>query len=349
MIPYIVDTDGNTRLALIDYYTSFIWTERFYEPGDFELVVPTTPETVSLLTPGRYIMREDRLEFGIVEKISIEHIDRIADSNSRMIVSGRFASSIPGRRIIPWLSQIQNLTPGQAVQGLLNAHIIQPVNDERKIDNFIYSDLSGASGTFKQQFTGKNLLDAIENICQSRQIGIRCDRENGKFVFKTYKGTDRSTQQNTVPPVIFSIEYDNLDTFEYEADYQNIRTAVRIGGEGEGINRKMYWYDSGATGINRYEYFKDARNASTNNGEISDADYREQLISEAAEEITFMKEAIAGKVDFTSVVYREDIFVGDICTVQNEVLGIEIHPRLIEVIESVDEAGMHTFTPTFGE
>ena len=348
MLPYVYDTDFE-RLDVIDDYVSFIWTERYYQPGDFEIVVPVLERFVDLLKPGRYIVREDRLEWGIVEKISIEQIERIADSNSRMIVSGRFASSIVGRRIIPWLSQFTNLTPGQAIQGLLNNHIINPVNAERTIADFLYTDLSGVITTFSQQFTGKNLLDAIENITESRGIGFRCDRENGKWIFKTYSGTDRSTNQSVVPPVIFSIEYDNLDSLQYEADYQNIHTAVRIGGEGQGSDRKMYWYDSGATGLERYEYFKDARNTSTNDGEISESDYREQLIAEASEEITFIKEAVAGNVDFTNVVYRDDIFLGDICTVRWEQCGIEMHPRLIEVIESTDETGMHTYTPTFGE
>ena len=348
MIPYVYDTDFN-RIGIIDDYVSFIWTERYYQPGDFEIVVPALGKFVDLLKPGRYLVREDRLEWGIIEKISIEQIERISDANSRMIVSGRFASSIVGRRVIPWLSYFNNLTPAQAITGLLNNHLIQPLNTERTIADFIYTDLSGVTTTFSQQFTGKNLLDAIEDITQSRGIGFRCDRDAGKWVFKTYKGTDRSTNQSEVPPVIFSVEYDNLDSLQYEADYQNIHTAVRIGGEGQGSSRKMYWYDTGATGLERYEYFKDARNSSTNNGEISDETYRQQLLAEAAEEITFIKEAVAGKVDFTNIVYREDVFLGDICTVRWEEWGIEMHPRLIEVIESTDEAGMHTFTPTFGE
>lgn len=83
MIPYIVDTDMETRLAIVDDYASFIWTERYYDTGDFEIVVPADERFIDLMKKGRYIVREDRAEWGIIEKISIEQIERISDSNSR--------------------------------------------------------------------------------------------------------------------------------------------------------------------------------------------------------------------------------------------------------------------------
>jgi uncharacterized protein YlzI (FlbEa/FlbD family) len=352
MIPYIVDTDMETRLAIVDDYTSFIWTERYYNTGDFEIVVPADERFIDLMKKDRYIVREDREEWGIIEKISIEQIERISDANSRMVVSGRFSSSIIGRRVVAYLTATTTAIPvGSWVRGLLNQHAIEPANPVRTIPDLTFTDLSGETATLQQQITGKNLLESIADICKKFGLGFRIDRENGKWAFKLYKGTDRSINQSTVPPIIFSVEYDNLDSIQYEADYTNIVSAVRIAGEGQGINRKIYWYETGAEGLDRYELWKDARNASTQteDGTIPESEYRAQLLEEASEDITVVKEAIAGRVDFSNIVYREDVFLGDIVTVKCEAWGIEMNPRLIEVIESTDETGMHTFTPTFGE
>lgn len=352
MIPYVVDSDMETRLDIVDDYTSFIWTERYYNTGDFELVVPATERFIGLMKQGRYIVREDRAEWGIIEKISIEQIERISDSNSRMVVSGRFASAIIGRRIVAYLTATStSITVGAWIHSLLNQHAISPANTARTIPDLTFTNLSGATDTLEQQITGKNLLEAVTDICQKYGLGYRIDRENGKWAFKLFKGTDRSINQSTVPPVIFSVEYDNLDSLQYEADFSKTVTAVRIAGEGQGVNRKIYWYDTGALGLERYEFWKDARNASTQtaDGTIPDSEYEAMLLSEAAEDITVVKEAVAGRVDFSNVVYRQDVFLGDIVTVKCEAWGIEMNPRLIEVIESTDETGMHTFTPTFGE
>ena len=53
-------------------------------------------------------------------------------------------------------------------------------------------------------------------------------------------------------------------------------------------------------------------------------------------------------MDFTNVKYREDVNVGDIVTIKNTKWGIHINSRLVEVIESVNESGAYSITPSFG-
>lgn len=77
------------------------------------------------------------------------------------------------------------------------------------------------------------------------------------------------------------LEYINLD-------YQKIRTHVIAGGEGEGIRKKYASFDSGETGIDRFEEYADV-NISSNDGYISNADYN-KLLEEAAESMKVEKE-----------------------------------------------------------
>ena len=126
-------------------------------------------------------------------------------------------------------------------------------------------------------------------------------------------------------------------------------TDVLIAGEGEGLARKTLWVTKTApSGLNRYEFFQDARDASTNDGEISDEVYYNQLRGEALESITAFTTAFTGEVDFSNIVYKQDVNIGDICTIKNKRWGLSINTRLVEIIESIGENGAYTITPSFG-
>ena len=283
----------------------------------------------------------------------MEVIERISDANTRMIVSGRFLPSILGRRIIA-KQTIVNRRFDQNISDLFMDNARNPAEPEREIDFLSLSFGYATYPTFKQQFTGANLLDAISDMCQTYGFGYRGYLDSyGGVDIRFYQGVDRTVgNAGGVDPVIFSVEYDNLSAVEYEADYSKLANAVFVAGEGEGYDRKTIWVEpTSPTGIDRFEVFKDSRNISstTETGTLTDEEYYAQLSESGLDSLTRVLEALAGSVDFTQVEYKTDIDVGDKCTIQYEAWGISMNPRLLEVIESIDESGMHTFTPSFGE
>jgi hypothetical protein len=265
-----------------------------------------------------------------------------------IIASGRFLSSILGRRIIAQLTQI-NGKVSDCIYQLINDAIISPSITERQISNFVLGDYV-STATMSQQFTGKNLLVAISEICELYDIGYKVLlNDSNQFVFNLYEGTDRSYDQDINPFIVFSDKYENLLTSQYQEDRQKIATNVLIAGEGEGTERKTLWVTkNNPTGLSRYELYEDARNINTNNGEISDTEYFKQLEEQGKECITNFTTAFAGVVDFTNVNYKTDVNLGDICSIENSVMQKYINARLIEVIESVDESGKYQTIPTFG-
>ena len=72
------------------------------------------------------------------------------------------------------------------------------------------------------------------------------------------------------------------------------------------------------------------------------------MLEEGLEQITTITKAFDGTVYFDNIKYREDVNVGDVVVIENKNWGIYINTRLIEVIESVDEAGSYQIVPTFG-
>ena len=345
MVPIIMDTSFN-RVGMIDGYVSFIWTERYYKVGDFELCVTISPENLALLQKDYYVCRDDSDEIGIIESIKLSSNE---DGEQQLIASGRFLASIVGRRIVAQQTDFDNKTVPAIIQSLLNAAIISPSIAARKIPNFSFHDDSGYKATLSVQYTGKNILTVIEDLCETYGLGFRVALENENFVFHLYQGTDRSYGQSENTFVVFSNDFDNLESSEYEEGYSDTVTDVLVAGEGEGLKRKTAWASKQTnSGLARYEVFKDARNASTNNGEISDSVYLQQLVSDGLESITSFTKAFSGSVYFNNYTYGKDIKIGDVCTIMNSAWGIGMNTRLIEMIESTGESGEHTMTPTFG-
>lgn len=485
--PIILNTEFE-QLGVIDDYISLIWTSRYYGCGDFEICLPVGSLTANnfLIQQGYYIMRSDDRHVGIVEDIKYQ---RSEDLKEICIVKGRFLSSIIGRRIIGKQTQVSG-TPQACIQTLMNQNILNPSDAVRKIASLQFKNDSTCTKRMNAQYTGKNLLTVIEEICVEYGIGFETLlTDDNKFQFRLFDGVDRSYNQSVNPYVVFSDEFDNLLSSEYEENYYNTVTSVMVGGEGEGTDRKVVWSESGAntlitsnvianggtgwtyssgtmtctdggfrikgdqfvegqtytiaftikktggtfvsiggdssafiegeikvndvvqsatwsegvpiqnntsnqtvqytftyntdqntdfffkinrgatsnsaswqitnlklavgtelvqySGINRYELFKDARNATTNNGAIPDNIYLQQLRQEGLESITKFTKAFNGTVYFGAVKYKEDINVGDICVIENTRWGLNINARLVEVIESVAESGAYSIVPTF--
>lgn len=344
MIPVIADTSFN-RLCIVDDYISFIWSRRYYDVGDFELVVSLYSPTMQYVARGFYVMRDGFDEVGIIERVAIT---QDVSNQEVAVVSGRFLSSILARRIIAVQTQVSG-TIGECVKKLVDENAISPTDSNRSIPGLQYGTWAIPAIFMQQQFTGKNLLDTVQDICKQYQLGFKIVlTQNNAFSLMLYAGIDRSYDQTANPYVIFSNEYDNLASSDYSEDYENIVTDVLVAGEGEGLERKTVWASNGTNaGLSRYEIYVDARNASTNNGEISDSVYYAQLREEGLEQITDVLQAFAGDVYLTNYELGQDFDVGDVVVVENKRWGVSANARLVEVIESVSEAGVYTVTPTF--
>lgn len=342
IVPVVMNTSFE-RLAAIDDYVSFIWTTRYYTVGDFELCVNVSPKNMNLFAQGYYIVRDDDEHVGIIEDIKIQ---RNEDGYEIMILSGRFLSAILERRIIA----VQTTVSGKisaCINQLITDNVINPAITARKISNFTLGSYT-IDTTMEAQYTGKNLLETISNICETYGIGFKTTLSNGNFVFQLFEGEDHTYDQNTLPYVIFSDQYDNLLSSEYEENYQSIATAVLVAGEGEGLDRTTVWVTDNETGIDRYEVYKDHRDIQNNEGALSTAEYEALLEEAGKEELTKFTAAFTGTVYFDNVRYKQDVNIGDLCVIENTQWGIYLNTRLVEVIESVAETGEYSIIPTFG-
>lgn len=338
----IYDTDL-TLLGVIDDAESAIWTPRYYKPGDFELYLRASSQAAALLKKDYYVRKADSDSLCIVEHIEIQEDEEEGD---HYIISGRDLKSLLGRRII-WAQTTLNGKVEQCLRRLILENAIE-TTPERVIPGLTLGPESQLPDSMKKQMTGTNLLEAIQDICITYQYGWDVLFLDGAFSVVFYKGENRSYSQTDTdnPYVVFSSEFDNLISSVYTQDTSQYKNVALVAGEGEGKARKKTIVGE-ASGLDRYELYVDARDVSSNEGEISDADYLAQLSGRGMEklEAASREESFEAVVDNTNLyIMGKDYFMGDIVTVRNK-YGVSANARVVEMIENWSDSG-YTAVPT---
>lgn len=339
---YILNRSFET-VDIIDNAASVIWTEKYIGAGDFEIYIPASEKAVSVLCDNYYIARSDTDRVMIIKNTKIR---TDTENGNYLAVTGPSLESILKRRIV-WQQTNLSGEVELAVRQLITDSIIAPAIPERKIPNFKLGDIQGFNDTLEMQVTGDNLEETIDRICKTYNMGYKITLQDGNFVFDMYRGTDRSYNQSANPYVVFSPDFENLLNSDYTFTGDTYKNVVLVAGEGEGLERKTKAVGD-ASGLDRYEMYADARNASTNNGEIPDDEYYNKLSEDGKETLKENQatESFTGEVNYTEPYkYGRDYFLGDVVQVANE-YGIGATPTITEIIEADDENG-YSLIPTF--
>lgn len=357
MIEYVEARDSNLNvIGILDTTQSVIWHSVYYGVGDFQIYI-TLKDALAVIGEARYITRTNNSEVGVIESILI------ADDveNGKMItIKGRFAKSLLDRRIIYNLSGKSN--QATILRGNVETNVRRLVNDNAIASRSlgvlelgsvagiskIIVDESGAAA--QKQVSFENLLDYTEAVLKEYGIASTVKLSNGKLQYTVFEGADRSADNTDGnQPIVFSKEFDNLISSEYTHDTTQEKNVALIGGEGEGIDRFCVLLGS-QSGLARKEVFVDASSITKkykDENEVektyTDAEYIEMLKSHGHQVTSAMRvaEDFNGAIDITNGnwKYGEDVFLGDIVTVQDNDIGVFKNVRLGEVTEYQDEDG----------
>lgn len=337
-------------VTVIDVYISFIWTDRYYEYGDFEFYTSMTDTILDYIKQDYYLQNEESEHLMIIEKILI---NSDSEDGNHLTVTGRSLESILDRRIV-WGQRSISGNFQNGIKTLLNENLISPADPNRKISNFIFEDSTDPKITnlkIDTQFTGDNVYEVVNKLCSERNIGFQITlNDKNQFVFKLYAGADRSYDQTQNPYVIFSPKFDNIINSNYMETKSALKTVTLIAGEGEGAAR-TYTAVGGGSGLDRRELFTDARDLSSDVGDgivLTPEEYIAKLQQRGYEKLAENQDIVSfeGEAETTvSFRYGEDFFNGDIVQVANE-YGHEGQARIVEIIISEDENGKYVY-PTF--
>lgn len=362
---YVLDTSFDIA-AVVDKYESFIWTERYFECGDFELYLPVQSELSSLLVRDNYLQLRDSETIMVIEDVEIE---TDVEKGAYTKVTGRSLESIIGRRII-WNEIDFNGKLQNGIKKILTENAISPSNPERRIPNLIFEESTDTRITslkLEAYYYGDNVYDSVVAACKDNNIGFRIYLNASKqMVFTLYKGLDRTYEQTDRPYVEFSPEFDNILTSTYFESSKGMKNCALVSNEvrektetdSEGnvktipawfrkVEVKPNWYQSG---LSRREVFIETSVSETNDdgNETTEEEKKAQMRTAGSEELA---ETNITKVFDASVepsrqfVYGVDFTIGDVVQVRNE-YGYESKARITEFIRSNSVSGESTY-PTF--
>ncbi|MBS4041400.1 MAG: siphovirus ReqiPepy6 Gp37-like family protein, partial [Flavobacteriales bacterium] len=331
-------------IGIIDDAKSIIWHRRYYTAGDFEIILPVNEINIELIQKQYIITKNDSVECGIIENITIEQ----SDDGELLKAIGRFGSSLLSRRIV-FNTTIIIDTYENAMRQLVYENAINPEIVERIIPNLLLGTLNSFSDSVQFQVSYRNLLATLTGLSENSGIGfrVRLNPAYKKLYFETYKALDRSVNQSVNPRVIFSNDYDNLLASIYQSSDMKYSNVALVGGEGEGEDRKMVIVGSGA-GLDRYEVFVNAKEIRMED-DITEPQYFAMLATKGAESLMPKVEYFEGNVLAESnVIYKVDYDLGDIVTIENTKWNKRINVQITEITEVYDENGIQVI-PVFGQ
>lgn len=339
-------------IGLVEIFESVIWNCKFYGYGDFELILPMSQESLDLLEPGRYLVRDiDMLTGGEFRNVMVIENIKISYSTEKgwmLNITGSGLKKIIGRRVVWSQTNFTSTNVETAIRSIITNNIISPSVSARAIGNFELGTAVGFTDTFDTQVFSENIAEWVQSTCETYGYGWDVYIKNGKYVFNLIKGTDRTYDQSSVDPVVFSPEFDNLVSAEYEyqkSDYSNV---ALIGGEGEGTDQVITSFGS-ASGLDRFETYVDGSSVSSNGEIITLATYISMLQTYGKEQLTgssFVEKFSGEIINNGMYVLNEDYFLGD--KVNIILQGITASSRIIELIYSEDANGI-SLIPTFSE
>lgn len=235
---YVLDTLLR-RIAVIDWFESCIWTERYSAFGDFEMVIESTNETRNMLKTDTRLATNESYYVMTIENVE----DTIDQEGKQMLkVSGRSLEYILDNRVATDGFVGTTSNPNWAITDT-PAGICRQVFQKICVDGFISSadiipfykpgnilpanTIPEPSTQITLELEVDSVYNTIKKICDVYDLGFRLIRnfDKSELYFNVYTGDDRTTFQTVNPPVIFSQAFNNVkDTKEFRSveNYKNV-------------------------------------------------------------------------------------------------------------------------------
>lgn len=317
-------------LAEIDNYESLQFTQRFYRAGEFEMHISLDKAHVDKLQKDNFILINNQAhKNGIIQYRQIEQDAKGIDI---LVIKGPTLGGILDRRVTVTDSYDRVRGPAETVlKHYINNHLINPADANRKIP-FVMNALSmGRGRETPWQTRYEPLNKVIQEISEFCDIGWRFDlsTKEKKAIFDVIQGRNLSVDQNG-PRVIFSREYDNIESQSYVDSDNNYKNVGYAGGKGEDEDRLVLSVGTG-TGFNRREVFMDCSSA-------ADAAELVELGNQKLSDHKIIRTFNGMMLNTGSFIFEKDWDLGDIVTIPNKKWGLAMNSRITEVKEIYEPA-----------
>ncbi|MFJ8515323.1 siphovirus ReqiPepy6 Gp37-like family protein [Lysinibacillus xylanilyticus] len=342
-------------LGEIDDYESLIFTRRHAKSGEFELHININKQHTDTLQQGNLVYLASN-KVGV-----IKYREMARDNSETLIIKGPATKSYLSQRLVippDYTSHDRKSGNVETVQKhYVDNHAVNPLDQSRKIPLLTIATNRNRGVYISKESRYDQLDELLQSISELTNVGweIFTDIENNKHIFDIVEGRNLTVNQPQLPPVIFSVDFDNLENAQYIDSEIGHKNVAFVAGQGEGIDRRIIRIGN-ASGLDLHEMFVDARDigeAESVEGEevpIPESEIIAKLNQRGNEKLmevqklqTFESEILT----YGPFVYEQDWDLGDIVTVQDTKWGITLDTPITEVKE-IYEVGGFKLEAVFG-
>ncbi|MFL0197009.1 siphovirus ReqiPepy6 Gp37-like family protein [Clostridium sp. WILCCON 0269] len=341
----IIDKDFNL-LGEIDDYESLQFIRRFYKVGEFELHINVNKNNTDMLQEDNLILLGSSFnKVGIIMHRENSY-DQNGEPTDALIIKGATLKGIMARRlIVPPVNgngyDSQTGSIETILKAFVNNHVVNPTDIARKIPQVTIAQDQQRGNQDKWRSRFEVLSDKLDEIGEYATIGwdVTLDITNNTWVFDVIVGRNLTVNQDTLPPVIFSVDFNSINSRHYISSSLNAKNVGYAGGKGDDVDRLIQQIGE-VEGLARIETFLDCSQAE----DVTELTTQGQ---QKLDELQKVESLEVGIIPEGSFVYGQDYDLGDFITAQDRKLGITMNAQIIELKEIYETTGF-SLEGTFG-
>lgn len=356
---YFVPDDFNNRGTLVQDFESFIWTERYYQAGNFELVLKPTPSILTAANTYKFIGGDHTEALMLVE--NVERIGR-GDQKGLLKISGQSSEALTKVRYLNNSKYFYDhfyirftdtgdihalMDPVGYMNLMLYYGIVDAFNSVNNIPGIVQDPDMYSTGypsgdaQSTESWDRSNLFDLLDSFSKRYNIAyyFAHDMDTGQLKYRLYRGQNR-------PNLRISATDDDISDTSFLKSNNNYRNVVIVWYN----DNYVYVDENGGDGLN-YSGF-DRRVFEVNADDISDSYSAavQKKMAQAHGRRVLKQQRKSSILDGTATPtfpyeFRDDFFLGDIVTLE-DAYGNVSQSRVTEYIWSYSSTGLKMY-PTF--
>lgn len=324
-------------LGEIDNYESLIFTRKFFKVGEFEMHININKKYTDVLVEDNLIMLgNDTHKVGV-----IRHREINQENTEDLIIKGYTLKGVVGRRLTVTSTYDRINSDAESVmKHYVDNHCINPTDPKRVIAQLALAQNLNRGINTPWQTRYERLDDVLGQVALYCDIGweVYLDIDNSKWIFDVNEGRNLTADQELLPPVIFSVDFDNIKNQHYVNSALGYKNCGYAGGKGNEDTRLIQVVGD-VQGLERIETFLDC----------SSSEDVEELIANGQQALKQLDRVLSFESSILNrtFIYEQDWTLGDIVTIQNKKWSLTMNARITEVKEIYEAKGIE-IEVTFG-
>lgn len=356
-------------IDVVDTFVSLIWTERFAEMGDFELVTLSTPanrkrfvaDTMLSIPDSKRIMRVKTIEEKNNEDtgpvLTIKGKDLVQATQERLVINvDDFGEGEvhPTYHINSWpKAALEFFFFSQCLWGDDGVEEVFPFIQAQTAPSLYPADTipDPAPGGIIWEQKPDSLYNTIRDIADAYDLGFRLYKhpDLSALYFEAYTGSDRTSSQSTYPPVVFSNDMENLENTNEFTSYEEHFNVIRVMyihtvADVEVVD-SVRVYEPGSNFVTGGGFDRKVKGLVITSVPDDVPDLNAYLVQLGEEELakSRTKTVFDGEVSEDGMyLYERDYFLGDLVEVRGD-NGATAVMRVVEHIIKEDETGKSSY------